>query len=869
MPARLVFTVPAILVALGLATAPVTLAAQTGAVRGHVTSADDGSPIRGLAVTARGAGALALTDHAGRFVLPRVPAGSQVIVFRLLGYAAHEETVTVPEGGEVSLTVAMRAVTYTLGEVSVSAASRTPERIVEAPAAVSVVDINATRDLATTGQAPLALGRIPGVDIVQSGMTDFNVNARGLNSSLNRRVLVLQDGRDLAIAFLGAPQEWNALAVPLDEARRIELVRGPGSALYGANAFAGVLSITTAAPREAPGTRLTIAGGELSTFRVDGRHGGVVGRWGYRLSAGYSQSDSWSRSRTASDSLDLAREYADATDQSQPRNREVRPLNGQALGTFNFAAGEPDPVTSTYVSGRLDHYADNGMVVSAEAGAARVENEVFVTGIGRVQVTKADRPWARLNIASPRFNIMGWYSGRRSVDPQYSLGAGLPLEERSGIYHIEAQANQSFDGERFRVVVGGSYRQYRVNTDSTLMEAADDDRSDDYYSLFGQLEARLSPQLRAVVAGRFDDGTLFEGQVSPKGALVYQPNRDHSVRLTLNRAFQTPNYSEYFLRAPAGAPLAAPAQLEAGLEQYFAGVSGAVAAGLLPPSVTAGLDLSPLPWNFDPQTTVQARGNRTLDVERVTSWEVGYKGSIGRRSFFTVDLYRSSMRDFVTDLLPGVNPAFPTYALTDQGRDVPATLDSLDARLAALGLPAGHPLRAPVPLLRGGYTQLNAAAGPLLATLPDGRRALVVSYTNAGSVIAQGVEVGATVALSPRLSADGALSYFDFEVREQALGDKLLANTPRWKGSFGLTYGDDRLDLNLTFRFVQSMSWAAGIFAGHVPSSQTLNVSGGYRLNRNLRVHGVVTNLFDQQRYHMFGGSVIGRRALAGVTAEF
>ena len=127
-------------------------------------------------------------------------------------------------------------------------ASRAPERIVEAPAAISVVEPRLLENNTITGQIPMALKETPGVDLVQSGVNDFNVNTRGFNSSLNRRMLVLQDGRDLAIAFLGS-QEWNTLSVPLEELGRIEVVRGPGSALYGANAFSGVIALTTPTAR--------------------------------------------------------------------------------------------------------------------------------------------------------------------------------------------------------------------------------------------------------------------------------------------------------------------------------------------------------------------------------------------------------------------------------------------------------------------------------------------------------------------------------------------------------------------------------------------------------------------------------------------
>jgi hypothetical protein len=61
----------------------------------------------------------------------------------------------------------------------------------------------------------------------------------------------------------------------------------------------------------------------------------------------------------------------------------------------------------------------------------------------------------------------------------------------------------------------------------------------------------------------------------------------------------------------------------------------------------------------------------------------------------------------------------------------------------------------------------------------------------------------------------------------------------------------------------------AGVFQGYVPSSELLNVSAGFRVNNNLRIHGIATNLLDQQRFQLYGGSVIGRRVLGGITANF
>jgi iron complex outermembrane receptor protein len=432
---------------------------------------------------------------------------------------------------------------------------------------------------------------------------------------------------------------------------------------------------------------------------------------------------------------------------------------------------------------------------------------------------------------------------------------------------VEGQYNRSFLEDRARVVLGASARNYKVNTETTLMNALNDDRSDKSFAGYAQVEYKIIPAVRLVAAARVDDGDLYETQFSPKGAIVVSPNEDHAFRFTVNRAFQTPNYSEFYLQAPAAAPSALPAQLEGGLEQYFAGVQGAP----LPPSVTAGLNLDPLPWNFSAQTQALALGNANLDVEKVTGLELGYKGTISERVFVTVDAYWSRLTNFVTDLLPGVNPAYPRYPLTDD-RDVPAILDSLDQRLAALGLPADHPLRAPIPALAGGYDQLDAQAGPALATLPTGTRAIVVSYANAGEVTERGIELGASVALTDEFRVEGTYAFFDFDVdaSQTQAGDQLIPNTPKHRVTGAISYrGHQGFDASVSGRFIDGYSWAAGVFSGFVPSSQTINASAGYAVNNNLRLHVTGTNLLDQQRFHLYGGSVIGRRVLGGVTVVF
>lgn len=788
----------------------------------------------------------------GRYILQRVPTGMQTVVFRWLGFRPVERTVNVT--AETSLDVALEAVPVSLADLTVSAASRDPERIVDAPAAVTLIEPQVLQSTAPTGQAPLALAQAPGVDLVQSGVNDFNINARGFNSSLNRRVLTLLDGRDLAIAFLGS-QEWNTLPVAMDELRDMELVRGPGSALYGANAFAGVINMTTLSPRESPGGKFSISGGELGSIKADGRWAGVFGegRFGVRLNAGYSSNDTWTLSRTLIDRTAMQTEYAEAVEGSDIEtplmsNPEVRALNGQTCGGATEMCagldrtpqGDPNPITALYGSGRFDYYLGNGGVFTVEGGASEVENETLVTGIGRVQITKGFKPYARMAYNGNRLNAFAYWNRRESKEPQYSLASGAPLLEKSDIVHMEVQGNSGFMDGAGRAIVGASFRQYNVDTEGTLMRPEDDDRHDKVYSAYAQLEYRINDQIRLVGAARYDEGDLFEGQFSPKAGIVFSPNANHSFRATVNRAFQTPNYSEFYLRAAAGAPVNFSA-LEAGMRAH----------PQLGPAL-AGVPDGQLFTN-SAAVPVWARGNAALDVEKTIGYELGWKGSLSDKVYVTVDAYMNNIKDFVTDLLPGINPAFGFWTAPAQVPE-PARASLEGAVQQAL---AANPATA------------LAAAG--LTRTEDGNTAIVVSYGNEGEVDQKGVDVGIGFRLTDELRIDGTVSFFDFEVVSQRAGDQLLPNTPKKKGTVSLSYTGivNGFDGSVTLRMVEAYDWAAGVFVGKVPASSTINASAGYRLTPNFRVFATGTNILDQQRYHLFGGSVIGRRILGGVTATF
>ena len=147
--------IPALCAAAMLASAAHAQAQQAGTVTGRVTAAARETPLEGITIVARGTRGT-VTDGEGRYVLTGVPAGQDTIEFRWLGYRPRREALTIAAGQTRNLDIVLEPAPVRLGEVLVTAASRQPERIVDAPAAISVVEPNPCRSLWSTSTVRLA-----------------------------------------------------------------------------------------------------------------------------------------------------------------------------------------------------------------------------------------------------------------------------------------------------------------------------------------------------------------------------------------------------------------------------------------------------------------------------------------------------------------------------------------------------------------------------------------------------------------------------------------------------------------------------------------------------------------------------------------
>src|SRR2546428_11528344 len=110
-------------------------------------------------------------------------------------------------------------------------------------------------------------------------------------------MLVMVDGRSVDDDDEGYVF-WKAIPVTLPEIKRIEVLKGPASAMYGFNAFDGIINIITKSPEEMKGTTLQFGGGEFGTITSAAIQAGTMGEFGYRLSLGHDQNQQW-RNRDA------------------------------------------------------------------------------------------------------------------------------------------------------------------------------------------------------------------------------------------------------------------------------------------------------------------------------------------------------------------------------------------------------------------------------------------------------------------------------------------------------------------------------------------------------------------------------------------
>src|SRR5437016_10323414 len=144
-------------------------------------------------------------------------------------------------------------------QIEVTMGARKPEKISDTPVAISVITADDIRRSGVT-TIPDALRLVPGMEVARLDPSQWAVSARGFNDVFANKLLVLQDGRSIYTPLFSGVF-WDVQGTMLEDIDRIEVIRGPGATLWGANAVNGVINIITRSAKETQGTLVTAGGG--------------------------------------------------------------------------------------------------------------------------------------------------------------------------------------------------------------------------------------------------------------------------------------------------------------------------------------------------------------------------------------------------------------------------------------------------------------------------------------------------------------------------------------------------------------------------------------------------------------------------------
>jgi outer membrane receptor protein involved in Fe transport len=259
-----------------------------GAVAGLVLSAADGTPLPEASVGIPAEGRYVSSDAAGRFRLAGVRYGGQLVEARAVGFRPERHLVTVVPGDSVTVEFRLRPAAVTLPEVVVST-SREEQAAATTPLSISVIREEEIRE--TRGHHPSELvNRSPGVYVSNFGGEG---HATAIRQPITTKALYayLEDG--VPIRSTGFFNHNALYEINIPQAGRLEIIKGPGTAVYGSDAVGGVVSAFTREPSERPEAELFLEGGSSTYARALGTASSTFGRNGFRTDVNVTRADGW------------------------------------------------------------------------------------------------------------------------------------------------------------------------------------------------------------------------------------------------------------------------------------------------------------------------------------------------------------------------------------------------------------------------------------------------------------------------------------------------------------------------------------------------------------------------------------------------
>ncbi len=508
---------------------------------------ETGEPLIGANVVVKGTAEGTTTDYDGTFSFDTDRTYPIIVEVSYTGYTTQE--ISVASGSRLNVTL----VEGILAEEVVVSASRKREKVQEAPASISVIS---ARKLETSAQAtdPVRnLQSTAGVQIQQQSANRINISMRGGAGLFGTSVFPILDYRSLVGPGIGTFQTDQSGLSNID-LQRIEVVRGPGSALYGPGVTQGVVHFISKSPIDVPGTTVELFAGELATFGGAVRHATKVNdKFGFKINAQYRQGKEFVLDpNNPDDALQIAK-FLPNGGIFQPAVDEtlgvVDPTGTPTLllaGTDLDADGDGNPMSDEWdnhsINTTLEFRPQDNLNVTLSGGYNSARS-VFYNEQGEGFADNREF-WgqARMQAGGLFAQVFAVNNDGGTMDNPtflYQTGFRTPV----GRTQVEGQVQYNFQTASFLDAdwtIGADYRFAGQDTERLVYGRNEED---DSYSVVGgyiQGKFALMDKLDLVLAGRYDRFNFIdEGSFAPRAAIVYKANPKHTFRASYNKASST------------------------------------------------------------------------------------------------------------------------------------------------------------------------------------------------------------------------------------------------------------------------------------------------------------------------------------------
>jgi outer membrane receptor protein involved in Fe transport len=743
--------------------------------------------------------------------------------------------------------------------VTVESASKVDTKLIDAPATMSVVTTETLETSPAQNYADL-LRSVPGMNVIQTSARDMNLTTRQATSTLNNSQLVLVDGRSVYLDFFGLVL-WDFVPNPASgDIKQIEVVRGPASVVWGANALSGVINVITKSPREHEGFGVTLGAGLFSrdggSREGDGSGAQLNGSfsyghavndtWSYKLTAGYYNSDAYSRP-VGTIPLDChplgVNPCRDASGKAvaggYPVGGASYPADSQDAkgGWVNNGTSQPK------VDLRLDQELSNGGRITYQGGYAGTDG-IIHTGIGPFDIQsgsymaygKAVYTKNALRIGAFGNFVDADAPNLLQIDPNTLQSVVLAFKTQT--YDLEV-GNSNVLGGKHILTYGGNYR--RNNFDITLAPDSEDRNEFGAYlqEEFFVSKFRLAAGVRADKFGNLDNWVF-----SPRVSVMFKPRPDQSIRASYNRAFRSPSVINNYLDQDI---------------IYYGTTVDLRPLGALAPALRPLIPQEPF------FLYVNTFGNEKLKEEHIDAFELAYTGTLGGKTTIGLAVYQNDTDDNInfTYLLPNAEnpqglPGLEFYTVQNPAQGI--------------GAVSGTPLVDPLT----GKPGLSPIVMTVLARLPPPACCLpykVATYLNLGPIRNRGFEASIEHRVNNQWTLSGNYSWQDTPEVLDPASDQIrypvaeVTVGPANRFNVAASYNGPRFLGNVNVNYSDKAFWNDVLnepYAGYTDSYTMLNATVGVKLadgKATVSLRG--TNLLNEDILQHIYGDLMKRSLVA------